>query len=266
MTTSTDSNEAPAEYADDAIAFLEILWGEGRLSPGGPDELRAVLEGFDLTGCSVLDFGCGAGGVSVSLAAEFGAARVTGIDVEAPALERARQVAQDHGVAERVGFQRVAPGPLPFADASFDVFFSRDAIIHIADKEGVFADAYRVLKPGGWLIGSDWLIGHDGEPSPAMQRYLALEGHSFHMGSPTTYRDALEAAGFEAIELRDRNPWYRERAQAELEAMRGPLYERACAAAGRERVRHNIATWEAMIEVLASGEHRPHHLRARKPV
>lgn len=265
MTTHTDAGGSPVEYADDAIAFLEILWGAGRLSPGGPDELRAVLDGVDLEGRTVLDFGCGAGGVTVSLVADYGAAHVTGIDVEAPGLERARQLARERGVDDRVALQQVVPGPLPFDDGTFDVFFSRDVIIHVPDKEALFAEAYRVLVPGGRLVGSDWLIGHDGEPSAAMRRYLELEGHSFHMQSPARYRRALEGAGLEEIELRDRNPWYRETARAELEAMRGPLYEQACAAAGRDRVHHNIETWSAMLEVLESGEHCPHHLRARKP-
>lgn len=254
-----------AEYDPDHIAFLETLWGAGYLSPGGPDEVRAVLEGIDLAGKSVLDLGCGSGGITLSLVEDYGAGHVIGVDVEEPVLARAAQRARERGLERRVEFTRVDPGPLPFPDDSFDVFFSKDSMIHIPDKEVLFADAMRLLVPGGWLVASDWLIAHDDEPSPAMRHYLELEGLSFNMASPDRYRRALEQAGFVDVELRNRNPWYVEAARAELAALEGETGERAARAAGREIVDQNIRTWGAMIAVLATGEHCPHHLRGRKP-
>lgn len=265
MSTSDDAGTREPEYAEESIAFLETLWGDGYLSPGGPEEVRAVLEGFDLTGLTVLDLGCGSGGITLSLAEDYGAARVVGADVEEPVIRHARERAEARGLADRVEFVHIDPGPLPFADQGFDVFFSKDAMIHIPDKEALFADAFRLLVPGGWLAASDWLIAHDDEPSPEMRHYLDLEGLSFNMASPERYRRALEGAGFVDVALRNRNPWYRETARRELAAMQGELYDRACAAAGRETVDHNIETWTAMLEVLERGEHCPHHLRGRRP-
>ena len=48
--------------------------GRGYLSPGGPDEVRALLEGIDLAGHTGLEFVCGCGGISLSLAADHGPA------------------------------------------------------------------------------------------------------------------------------------------------------------------------------------------------
>ena len=44
-------------YDNAHIAFLEQMWGEGYLSPGGPEEVSRVLTGLDLTGKTVLDIG-----------------------------------------------------------------------------------------------------------------------------------------------------------------------------------------------------------------
>lgn len=260
-----ESAPGDAEYDDGLIRFLEIVWGDGYLSPGGPEEVDRVLDGLDLRGRRVLDIGCGTGGITIRLAATHGAAEVTGIDVEAPVVERARSQAAARGLADRVRFLRVAPGPLPFGDGSFDLIFSKDAIIHIPDKEALFADLFRLLAPGGAFAASDWLIAHDGEPSAAMKRYVAQEGLSFGMASPVRYRRAMEGAGFVDVTVTDRNPWYREVARAELARIEGPLYGPAAAAVGAARVDHNIEIWRAMQIVLDSGEHRPTHLRGRKP-
>ena len=61
----------------------------------------------------------------------------------------AEPTAKGHG--ERSGFVKVWPGPLPFPPESFDIVFSKDAIVHIPDKHALMEDVYRVLKPGGMV-------------------------------------------------------------------------------------------------------------------
>lgn len=260
-----DSRTCEAEYDDVAIRFLEALWGEGYLSPGGPDEIDRIVSGLDLAGKAVLDIGCGAGGAALHLAGAHGAGRVTGFDVEAPVIAHARRRADAAGLADRLDFVAGVPGLLPFADAAFDAVFSKDALLHVADKEALFAEIFRVLKPGGVFAASNWMIGHDGEPSPDMKAYIAAEGLSFSMASPARYAGAMEKAGFAGVTVVDRNAWYREVARGELERLRGPLYRKAAAAVGAAYVDKNIATWTAMQKVLDSGEHRPTHLRGWKP-
>jgi ubiquinone/menaquinone biosynthesis C-methylase UbiE len=255
-----------AEYDDTAIRFLEALWGEGYLSPGGPEEVDRVVAGLPLAGKKILDIGCGSGGITLHLVEKHGAAHATGFDVEKPGIEAARNRAARRGLAGRASFVQAPPGPLPFADVLFDIVFSKDALLHVPDKDALFADIFRVLKPGGVFAASNWMIGHDGEPSPEMKAYVAAEGLSFSMKSPKRYTEAMQRAGFTDIAVTDRNPWYREVARSELSRLRGPLYAKVSAAVGRHYVDKNIKTWEAMQKVLDSGEHRPTHLRGRKPV
>lgn len=256
---------AAPEYDDEAIRFLEALWGEGYLSPGGPEEVDRVVEGLPLEGRAVLDIGCGTGGITMYLAGKHGVRHATGFDVEQPVIEMARLRAQRRGLSDRVSFIHAEPGRLPFPDLSFDVVFSKDALLHVGDKDRLFADIFRVLKPGGVFAASNWMISHDGEPSREMKDYIAAEGLSFAMASPARYAEAMRRAGFERIETRDRNAWYREVARGELEALKGPLYDKVAAAVGAAYVDRNIRTWEAMQKVLDSGEHRPTHLRGWKP-
>ena len=263
MTTGPGSGEA--EYDDTAMRFLEALWGDGYLSPGGPDEVDRVIAGIDLRNRKVLDIGCGSGGIALHLVEAHAAGHVTGFDVEAPVIEAAKNRAARRGLAGRATFVQAPPGPLPFRDGEFDVVFSKDALLHVPDKDALFAEVFRVLKPGGVFAASNWMIGHDGEPSPEMKAYVEAEGLSFSMASPARYRLAMARAGFADIAVTDRNPWYREVARAEIARLRGPLHEKVAAVVGAAYVAKNIKTWEAMQKVLDSGEHRPTHLRGWKP-
>ena len=251
-------------YPPRLIAMLEAVWGTGFLSPGGDAEVARVLEGHDLHGKSVLDIGCGAGGIDIALAANHGAGFVTGIDVEDSVLSHARALIDAKGLSHRVGLCKVAPGPFPFPPQIFDVVFSKDSIIHIPDKSALMVEVARVLKPGGWFLASDWLIGTE-TISPQMAAYIAAEGLDFGMATPARYRAAMESAGFSDITLASRNAWYRQEARAEVTRMKGETGAKAAALVGQDFVTQNIEIWERMIPVLDSGEHCPTHLAARKP-
>ena len=60
-------DEETLHYPDSFINALQAIWGDGFLSPGGPEEIAAMLDGNDLTGLSVLDIGCGVGGIDCLL-------------------------------------------------------------------------------------------------------------------------------------------------------------------------------------------------------
>jgi SAM-dependent methyltransferase len=251
-------------YPPRMIAMLEAIWGIGFLSPGGPDEVARVIGPRDLTGKSVLDIGCGAGGIDIALVRNHGAAYVTGLDVEDAVLTHARALIAREGLQDRIGLIKVAPGPFPFPAGSFDVVFSKDSIVHIPDKHALMTEVFRVLKPGGWFLASDWLIGAD-QISPLMAEYIAAEGLDFGMATPGRYLDAMTAAGFADGTTTSRNAWYRVRAREELERLQGEVGAAAAKVVGQDFVDKNTGIWSKIIPVLDTGEHCPTHLAARKP-
>ena len=253
------------EYTDEFVAKLELLWGEGFLSPGGPGEVEKILEGTDLTGLDLMDIGCGIGGVDVLLAREYGAKSVTGIDIEQPLVEKSRARAERLGLSSQLTFQLVEPGPFPFTDKAFDAVFSKDSMIHIPDKPALFAEVLRVLRPGGLFLASDWMQSAAGPASPEMATFVETSGLSFAMGITDDLPAMLTEAGFTDIRLVDRNPWYRQEARNEITRMRGELRQPLLEILGQEKADRWIAMREAMIAALDAGAFRPTHFRAVRP-
>ncbi|MDA8139188.1 MAG: methyltransferase domain-containing protein [Desulfobacteraceae bacterium] len=101
-------------------------------------------------GQRVLDLGCGLGGPSRLLAAEFGC-QVQGIDLMAEFIQVATRLTQMVGLEEKVSFQQGNMLELPYDDGAFDVAWSQHTFMNIEDKLRLAAQIQRVLKVDGML-------------------------------------------------------------------------------------------------------------------
>ena len=250
-------------YDAEGVAQLETIWGEGFMSPGGPAEVGRIVAGVPMAGADVLDVGCGTGGAALVLAVEHGAGSVTGIDVEPYVVDAATERAAARGASGRVRFRRVAAGPLPFPDESFDVVFSKDAIIHVEDKRALYAEARRVLRPGGHLCIGDWFRGEGAGLDAAVDDFIASSGEEFFMQSIREVGGLVTSLGFADMDLEDRCDWYHAEATQELARLRGPLRERFLSELGQEIYDGTLTFWEVLVEATRRGVLRPGHIRAR---
>jgi phosphoethanolamine N-methyltransferase len=251
------------EYPDEMIAMLEIIWGPGFMTPGGEGNVANLVEGLDLRDQRILDIGCGIGGPAFVLAEKYGA-NVVGIDIESDVIARARRRAKDLKVDSRCEFLLVEPGPIAFPDESFDVVVSSGVIMQIEDKPQVFAEALRVLKPGGVLTSYDWMKP-EGEFSDDMRYWFKMERLTYDMKTFPEYEALLRDAGFTEIQMSDRSDWYRRKVKDEYEQIQKELYPRMVERLGKEEADHFVENWRAMMVVCEKGEVFQGYYRARKP-
>jgi len=251
------------EYYDNMVTMLELIWSEGYMAPGGPGNVAKLLRGIDTQGKRILDIGCGIGGPAFEMVREHGA-NVTGIDLEAPLVARAKQSAGEMDIGDHCEFRAVTAGPLPFADNSFDIVISSGAFTQTPDKAGILAECRRVLKPGGYVSCYEWQKS-EGEYSQDMRYWFKVEGLTYDLETLHGFRDQMVRAGFENVQAEDATAWYREEVKREYELIRGDLYDRMVELLGQSDADHFVENWRAMTIVIDKGEMRQGYCRGQRP-
>jgi SAM-dependent methyltransferase len=144
-------------------------------------------------GTRVADFCAGLGGPSRYFAHRYGA-DVTGIELTPARVKGAEELTRRVGLQDRV---RVLEGnvmQVPLLDATVDVVVSQEALLHVPDKPRALKEAYRILKPGGRLVFTDW-VAH--RPLSAADKTLMWDGMAVtDLYDLPTYAALVDGAGF----------------------------------------------------------------------
>jgi SAM-dependent methyltransferase len=262
-------------YVDSALAHMDrggstafwhdLHWGlypDARTdddSPEGYARAAAALTGHvvDAAGVTdgrrVVDVGCGFGGTLAHLRDRFPGSRLTGVNIDVRQLRWARRlVGADCGV----GFVTADGCRLPVAGGSADHVLAVECVFHFPSRKAFFREAARVLRPGGTLAISDFLVSDGG-----LARFVAKTGELTpsdwygHSSAPVTssaYARLGRAAGFELVvddDVTDRTlPTYPARRR---------LYREAGAADG-------VATIDRVEALALDGAYRYHVIAWRR--
>jgi ubiquinone/menaquinone biosynthesis C-methylase UbiE len=159
----------------------------------------AEMVGFT-GGERVLDVGSGLGGPSRFLSWRYGE-RVSGVDLTAEFVRVAQMLTDRTGLAGRVDYRQGNALDLPFPDREFDVAWSQNAAMNIADRDRLYREIWRVLKPGGRLALQEVAAGPGGMPHFPVQ--WAREPAISFLFSAHETRAKLEAAGFRVVAWQD---------------------------------------------------------------
>ena len=253
-----------AEYDEKTIRFLEYVWGEGYLSPGGSEEVDLIVKKLQFDNATVLDLGCGTGGITVHLADKYDLKKIVGFDVEEPSITFAKKRLESFQSNSKVTFIEGTPGTLPFSDSYFDIVFSKDALIHVENKVEVASDIHRVLKPGGVFRASDWVVSANAVQSHDVKAWLDSEGFEFLPATTEQYELALERAGFHDISLISRNHWHKHQVENEIHQIEVTHFDELNREFGEEFVRDQLQAWKLLQVVVEKGEVFPVHIYGRK--
>ncbi len=181
-------------YSDEDLAALPDGADLG-LGCGNPVAVASLKPGE-----TVLDLGAGAGIDCFLAARKVGpSGRVIGIDMTPEMVEKARANARKAG-ANNVEFRLGEIEHLPVADDSVDVIISNCVINLSPDKQQVFSEAFRVLRPGGRLMVSDIVLAAP-LPRPLLESAAAYVGCISGASLKADYLGMITRAGFSEVRV-----------------------------------------------------------------
>ncbi|GAA0185907.1 methyltransferase [Lithospermum erythrorhizon] len=238
------------QYKCSGILRYERVFGQGYVSTGGLDTTREFVEKLDLQpGQKVLDVGCGIGGGDFYMAEKYDV-HVVGIDLSVNmvsfALERAI------GLKCAVEFEVADCTKKTYPDATFDVIYSRDTILHIQDKPSLFGSFYQWLKPGGKVLISDY-CKKAGTPSTEFAQYIKQRGYDLH--DVEAYGQMLKDAGFEDVVAEDRTDQFVNVLKKELDVVEKEK-DAFVSDFSEEDFNDIVGGWNAKLLRSSSGEQR----------
>ncbi len=171
---------------------------------------EATVEVADLVSftpeLNVLDVGSGIGGPARYIARTFGC-RVTGIDLTPAFCDAATKLTELVDLQDQVSFQVGSALDMPFENASFDLVWTIQMQMNIADKPALYREMARVLRPGGRLVFQDIVAGPGG-PIHTPVPWASEPGQSF-LAMPGDLRAMIAGAGFEELSWRDASDAHR---------------------------------------------------------
>ena len=169
---------------------------------GGREASIEFLDQLSLNrGNHALDVGCGLGGPARFTASRYGAT-VTGIDLTAEFVQTGQSLCRWVGLDNTVDLVEGSALDMPFGNGRFDAAYMMHVGMNIADKENLFGEIARVLKPGCTFGVYDVMQTAEEEinfPVP-----WAETPATSALASPEQYSSALEKAGFEITARRNR--------------------------------------------------------------
>jgi len=171
-------------------------------------------------GATVLDCGCGIGGPARNIA-RFTGAKIKAITLNQFQVDRGNAISVREGLRDQVELIQGDFMKLPFEDNSFDAVYAIESTCHAPDRNGVYGEIMRVLKPGGIFACYEWCLTDKFDPKSEHHQKIKKDievGDGLpDLVHTSVCTEALKNAGFELVEARDvmqdglrgkGEPWY----------------------------------------------------------
>lgn len=234
--------------------MLEFCYGEGMMSEGGANAIETMFQGIPLHRKKALEIGFGLAGTMFYLAKQY-AMSITGLEINDTLVKEAeRRTPND--LKSQLEFYTYHPDKtLPFPNQPFDIIFSKGVLTHLKDKQTLFQNIFRALKPNGYLVINDWLSPTESQWSPKIQTMCEREGLLLFPETKNNYLALLSQCGFTDIKIIDESTDYARYNRDIVKHLNQPLVsEKFIEKYGHETFEEFIDSYKLIAEAMEQGE------------
>jgi len=257
--------QAVRGWSDSRIALVQALFGDGFVSAGGEQAVRAMIKPLALDeSMSVVEIGAGLGGVARLIAKETGA-WVTGYEEDVALAAAAAEISTRLGLGRKAMVEQGCLTEARIRHHTIDAVVSKEAIYRVADKEALFAAVQKALKPGGQIMFKDFMLGERGGNGPALAAWTELEGRSLHFWEVDRTRAALKNLGFRVPIAEDVSDEYRHHVLEAFSELADMLRRGEVDEALRPWAISEGDLWARRVAALESGEVKVYRVYGNLP-
>jgi|688.fasta_scaffold16661_3 ubiquinone/menaquinone biosynthesis C-methylase UbiE len=253
------------EYTPSYCMELEAAYGTGMMSEGGREGIEHMFEQIPLNGKKALDIGCGLGGVAFYLAGKY-KMHITGLEVN-PWMVKESQKRIPEVLRGHVDFiLSQSNAHWPFNEESFDLLYSKGVLTHIEIKDELFQECFRVSKPGGLFVITDWLSSDTKKWGENIAKLVELEKIPFYPESESGYIELLNQSGFDVISVRDDSSVYETYNRDIAKSLQRQKRENFLSQFDEQSLKSAIEGYQSIIKALEVGEVRILRFVAKKMI
>lgn len=238
------------QYSLSGVRRYEWIFGKTFLSTGGYATTKKFISMLNLQpGQKVLDVGCGVGGHSFFMAENHNV-DVLGVDLSVNMMTVATQhLSERPHLLNKVKFVICDITRAVYDNCSFDAIYSRDTLLHIENKDQLFANFERWLKPGGKILFTDY-TRNEKQNSPEFEKYI--EDRNYHLLTKDQYSELLKRSGFVNITVQDTTEDFLNALHVELAKLRNEK-EQFLQEFSEEDFKYLEEGWTSKIKRVAEG-------------
>lgn len=248
------------QYSENGVLRYERIFGRTFVSTGGRETTEKFLQGLNLqSGTYVLDVGCGIGGSAFLMDLEHGC-KVRGVDLSTNMIAIAKNRKEEVG-SKNTDFFIEDITKAEYPESEFDLIYSRDAIMHLEEKEALYKKFLKWLKPGGRIFMSEYAHRH-GNVTEEFKQYVKTR--DYKLVSPQDYEALVTRAGFENVQVTDLKEYFIDILTREMKRTES-IKDEYIKEFSQKDYDDIVNGWAAKIVRVGEGSHRWISIAATKP-
>jgi len=185
---ATEKKKSPLQQ--ERVVLLQEVWGKGFDRPCNPDYVVDLVAPVGLdSSMSVLDIGAGLGGTTRTICEAFNT-WVTALEPDAMLAAAGHMLSDKAGLVQRAAIYEETFQQLEVKPRGYDCIFAKEAFFRAPDKEALFTLLEEGLKPGGYMLFTDYVLAEDAGESEALQTW---RDNDPDLGEPWTTKQYVKA-------------------------------------------------------------------------